>query len=92
VYKCPITLSQWISANYPKTTDNITSAKMQRHCIGQNHDKCMGPDIGVIVNLSQLRSQEEHMGPSITNIVSADGIIFRWVHNKISLIAVCSIL
>jgi len=77
VYKCPITSSQRISADFPKTTDDIASAEMRKHCIGRNHDKCMGPDIGVIVNVSRPRSREERMGTSITNIVSADGIIFK---------------
>src|SRR5882762_10982950 len=77
VYKCPITSSQQISADFPKTTDDIASAEMRKHCIGRNHDKCMGPDIGVIVNVSRPRSREECMGISITNIVSADGIIFK---------------
>src|SRR5882762_6018859 len=49
VYKCLITSSQRISADCPKTTDDIASAEMRKHCIGRNHDKCMGPDIGVIV-------------------------------------------
>src|SRR5882762_9832408 len=75
LYKCPITLSQQISANCAKTTDDIRSAEMRKHCIGQNHDKCMGPDIGVIVNVSRPRSREECMGTSITNIVSADGYL-----------------
>src|SRR5882762_8602050 len=77
VYKCPITLSQRISADCAKTTNDIASAEMQKHCIGRNHDKCMGPDIGVIVNVSRPRSRGERMGTSITNIVLADGIIFK---------------
>ena len=58
VYKGLITSCQQILADHAKMTDNIASAEMQKHHIGQNCDQCMGSDIEVMVNVSWPRLQK----------------------------------